>query len=103
MEIIGQERRRRTRTHRVPWMALLGFQGFGQGWSSNCLLGLLAAPGFGLTGSSCDPHAVHPLSLKELHLVWLPSPRDLVLLLLPPRTLLLDSAGNKWLIRDVLS
>ena len=40
--------------------------------------------GVSLAGSRPDPHTVHLLSLKELHLVWLPSPRDFVLLLLLP-------------------
>lgn len=37
-----------------------------------------------LIGSRPDPHTIHPFSLKELHLVWLPSPKDFVLLLLLP-------------------
>ena len=36
-----------------------------------------------LAGSRPDPHAVHLLGLKEVHPVWLPNPRDFVLLFLP--------------------
>ena len=53
------------------------------GLNSNCLQSV-GSSGVSLTGSRPDPHTVHPLSLKELHLVWLPSPRDFVLLLLLP-------------------
>lgn len=83
MEITGQERSNRTRIHQhCGWLSRL-FKALARTGLDN-VLPFVDSLTVSVTGSWPDPHTVHLFGPKELHPVWLPSPRDFLLLLLGP-------------------